>query len=58
MPTVEDYQAALNEANSQISYLSLRAQQLAVQIAGLAKELENLKSLSVVKEKKTRGRVI
>lgn len=42
--TVEDLQAALTEANSQIAGLSQRSEQLAVQVARQNKELADLKA--------------
>lgn len=42
--TSEDYQAALIEANSQISGLSNRAQQLSIQISQQNREIAKLKA--------------
>ena len=39
----DDFQAALNEANGQISGMSVRAQQLAISISQQAKEIASLK---------------
>ena len=51
-PSLEDYQAALAEANAQISGLSQRAEQMAVSIAQSARKIADLqKQIDAAKPK-------